>query len=263
MTFLLSKLLWALLRPGTLLLVLAWAGLILAWLSRLRLGHALIAVALSGYLAILVLPIDQWLLMPLEERFALPDPPPARVDGIIVLGGVIDSALSADRGMPVLTASAERITDAVILAKRHPDAKIVFTGGNGDLMPISPTEADYAKTLLAALGVDPARIVTEGASRNTVENAVFTRDIVHPAPGQTWLLVTSASHMPRSVGIFRRAGWPVTPWPVGYKSGRSMEVQYTRQFGDKIAQLDWAVHEWVGLVAYRLLGRTDALFPAP
>ncbi len=262
-TFLLSKLLWAILRPGSLLLLLAWAGLCLAWLSRRRLGHALIALGLSGYLAILILPIDQWLLAPLEERFQKPDPAPAHVDGIIVLGGVIDSAISADRGAPALSASAERITDAVILAKRYPDAKIVFTGGNGDLMPIAPTEADYAKTLLVALGVDSGRITLEGASRNTVENAVFTRDLVHPQPGQTWLLVTSASHMPRSVGIFRQVGWPVVAWPVGYKSGHSMEVQYTRQFGDKIAQLEWAVHEWVGLLAYRLLGRTDALFPAP
>ena len=263
MTFVLSKLLWALLRPSTLLLLVGLLGLVLALLGRRQTAHALLALSLGGYLAILLLPLDQWALLPLEERFARPDPPPAHVDGIVVLGGVIDSALSRDRKTPSLTATAERITDTVALAARYPEAKLVFTGGNGALVSNEPSEADYAREMLAALGVDPGPLILEGRSRNTVENAVFSRDIVHPAAGETWLLVTSASHMPRSVGIFRRAGWPVVAWPVGYKSGHSFDVQYTEQFGDKIGQLDWAAHEWVGLLAYWLLGRTSAPFPAP
>ena len=263
MTFVLSKLLWALLRPSTLLLLVGLLGLVLTWLRRRRLGQALTAATLGTYLAIFVLPLDQWLLAPLEDRFAQPEPPPAHVDGIVVLGGVIDTALSQDRRRPILTASAERITEAAVLARRYPEARIVFTGGNGDLLPIEPTEADYAKTLLLGLGVEPARLAIEGGSRNTVENAVFTRDLVHPEPGHVWLLITSASHMPRSVGIFRLAGWSVVPWPVGYKAGHTTQVQFTRQFGDKLVQLDWAVHEWIGLLAYRLLGRTDTLFPSP
>jgi uncharacterized SAM-binding protein YcdF (DUF218 family) len=78
-----------------------------------------------------------------------------------------------------------------------------------------------------------------------------------------WLLVTSASHMPRAVGLFRKAGWPVVPWPVAYKTGHSPKVQLTREFGDKFMHFDWAAHEWVGLVSYWLMGRTDALFPGP
>ena len=264
MTFILSKVLWALLRPSTLLLLTGSAGLILAWLSRRRIGHTLIAVSLGGYMTIFLLPVDQWALMPLEDRFARPNPPLAHVDGIIVLRGVIDSALSQDRGVPSLTASAERITDAVILARRYPGAKLVFAGGGGgELVWNFPAEAGYAKQLFAALGLADRPIILEGLSRNTIENAVFSRAIVQPTAVDIWLLVTSASHMPRSVGIFRKIDWPVVPWPVGYKTGYSAKVQYSREFGDKLVQLDWAVHEWVGLIADRLMDRTSALFPAP
>jgi uncharacterized SAM-binding protein YcdF (DUF218 family) len=264
MTFILSKVLWALLRPSVLLLLVGLVGLVLARvLSRRRAGLRLITVSLGSYLLILLLPIDQWALMPLEDRFARPDPPPAHVDGIIVLGGVIDSELSDDRGIPSLTSSAERITETVVLARRYPDSKVVFTGGDGDLLPVFPTEADYAKQLLTELGLTDRPIITENRSRNTVENAVFSRALVQPKPGEVWLLVTSASHMPRSVSIFRQAGWPVVPWPVGYKTGHSAKVQFSREFFRKLGQLDWAMHEWVGLAAYRYMGRTDSLFPGP
>jgi uncharacterized SAM-binding protein YcdF (DUF218 family) len=238
-------------------------GLALGWLGRRRAGQALVTASLLALLAILVLPVDQWLLRPLEDRFARPSPVPNHVDGIIVLGGAMDGALSDDRDLPSLNYAAERITDGVALARRFPAAILVFTGGNGDLEPVSATEADYARRLFDALGLEGRPIVYERRSRNTWENAVFSREIVHPTPGQTWLLVTSASHMPRSVGIFRKVGWPVVPWPVAYKSGHSWETLYTRHFGEKMEQIDWATHEWVGLLSYWLLGRTSALFPAP
>jgi uncharacterized SAM-binding protein YcdF (DUF218 family) len=117
--------------------------------------------------------------------------------------------------------------------------------------------------LFDSLGLPPGRVLFESASRTTFENAILSRDLVAPSPGQTWLLVTSASHMPRSVGVFRRAGWPVMPWPVGYKTMRAGAAPFALTLGVRIENLDWAFHEWIGLVAYRLMDRTDSWFPAP
>ena len=142
-----------------------------------------------------------------------------------MLGGVIDSALS--QSVATLGASAERITDAVILARRYPDAKLVFTGGNGGLMAGIPA-SDSARQLFTELGLTDRPVIVEERSGNTVENAVFSRAIVQPKPNEVWLLVTSAGHMHRSVGMFRKADWPVVPWPVAYKTGYSAKV-HTRE----------------------------------
>ena len=256
MIFLLSKLAGVLVRPSTLLLLCCVGGLVLRRRWLLRLG-------VWGFVAVLLLPVDQWALLPLEDRFPQIADPPAQVRGIIVLGGAIETELSAVRGIPSLNGAAERMTEGVALARRYPDAKLVFTGGTGAVLPGRATEADAARTLFLSLGVAPDRLVMESASRTTWENAVFTKALVRPAPGETWLLVTSADHVARAVGAFRAAGWPVIGWPVGYKSGDSLRLWLPSSLGQRLDQLDEAAHEWAGLFAYWLMGRSSAPFPAP
>jgi uncharacterized SAM-binding protein YcdF (DUF218 family) len=185
---------------------------------------------------------------------------PQHVDGIIMLGGAVVPILTQLHGMPSLNDAAERFTTFAMLARLYPDAKLIFTGGSPSIFPGAPREAVTAKQLLDQLGLDTSRIVFEDQSRNTFENAVNSKTLMNPQPGQVWILVTSAQHMPRSVGIFRRVGWPVLPWPVGYKAGDESPFSSP---GLRLERLDGAVHEWLGLVAYRLLDRTDSLFPAP
>jgi uncharacterized SAM-binding protein YcdF (DUF218 family) len=134
---------------------------------------------------------------------------------------------------------------------------IIALGGAID--PELTAETDGARLLFAELGLDTSHVIFEDRSRNTYENAVFSKALAAPAPGETWLLVTSASHMPRSVGIFRAVNWPVVAFPVAYKTGGPYEIK----LAGHLLRLDLALHEWIGLVAYRLLGRTDTLFPAP
>ncbi len=263
MVFVLSKLFWMVARPSVVLLLLCCVGFGLTFTRRSGLGQVLLLVGLAALLGIVALPLDQWALRPLENRFPpIPRPPPS-IDGIIVLGGAVNEYLTADRGRPSLNASAERMTEFVALSRRYPDARLVFTGGSGHLAGEPISEADGAHTLFDSLGVAPARMVYENASRNTHENAVLSRRKLDPTPGERWLLVTSASHMPRSIGVFRRAGWPVVAWPVSYKSAAHISLLEQLPVGDKITGFDWAVHEWIGLFVYRLLGWTDALFPAP
>jgi uncharacterized SAM-binding protein YcdF (DUF218 family) len=216
----------------------------------------------AAYAVILLVPVEQVVLRPLEDRFPRPAPP-SRVDGILVLGGAVDEVLTADRRIPSLNEAAERMTEAVALSLRYPGARIVFSGGSGRLISGQMTESDAAKLLLIELGVDSTRLTFEAGSRNTWENAGLTEQAVRPVAGSVWLLVTSASHMPRAVGVFRHLGWPVVPWPVGYKTAREPRAWFEASLPERLERIDWGVHEWVGLIIYRVLGRTDALFPGP
>lgn len=260
--FLVSKVVWALLRPNTLALVLAVLGLVLVWRGR-RFGRWPLALGLGWYVAVFALPVTALVTLPLEERFPRPATPPTQVTGIIVLGGAVEQELTQAHGIPALNGAAERMTEGVALALRHPEARLVFTGGSAAISSGGPTEADTARRLFLDLGLPEARLVFESESRNTHENAVLTHRLLQPAPGQTWLLVTSASHMPRSVGVFRQAGWQVVPWPVNFTTGRDPGLWWYSPFPTRLNRAEWALREWVGLTVYWLTGRTGAWFPGP
>ena len=257
-----SKLLWMLLRPNTLALLLACIGLWVIWRGR-RWGRWPLLLGLGYFALVLLTPLSQWALLPLEDRFPRPAEAPARVDGVIVLGGAVDQNLTEARGIPALNGAAERMTEPLVLARRYPGARIVFTGGQGSPLHGEVTEADVARQIWTTLGLAPERVLYETRARNTHENAVLTRQMVQPKPGETWLLVTSAGHMPRAMGIFRQAGWQVTAWPVNYTTGHGLRDWYDAPFGTRLNQTEWAAHEWLGLFAYYLLGRTNAWFPTP
>lgn len=262
MFFVLSKLAGFLLNVTHLIALLVVAGLVLVLLRRRRTGLAAIGFGAA------ILCVGIWtttgavLLHPLEERHARPDPAPAAVAGVIVLGGGFEGGVNLARGGYELNQSGDRFVEAVVLARRYPDARIVVTGGSGSLMLEGEADGDTAPRLLTALGVAPERLVMENRSRNTHENAQFTRALVEPAPGETWLLVTSAYHMPRAMGLFRKAGFDVTPWPVDYRTAGNEPIGLARDNAfDSLQNLNLALREWTGLAAYRLTGRTDRLLP--
>lgn len=261
MAFAVSKIAWWVLSPGNLLLLLLVAGALLRAFGLRRFGGFAVSLGILLALACAVLPLRGWLMQPLEERFPMAAAPD-RVDGIIVIGGAINADLSAKRGQVILTEAAERIFAFVDLARRYPDARLVVSGGASAVFEDQEREADVARRMLPALGLDPERVVFERESRNTVENAAYSMALAKPRAGETWLLVTSAYHMPRSVGIFRHLGWNVTAWPVDYSTAPG-EGGPTWAFLDGLTAAHWALREWIGLAYYRLRGDTDALFPAP
>jgi uncharacterized SAM-binding protein YcdF (DUF218 family) len=259
--FIASKIFWLFARPNTLALLLAClgAGLLIA---HRRWGRWPLLLGLGWFVAVLLTPVAAWVSLPLEDRFPRA-PAPARVDGVIILGGAVEQLLTESRGIPSLNGAAERMTEAVALSRRFPQARILFTGGSGNPLPGQLSEADVARQLFASLGLEGERVLFEAQSRNTWENATMTRAMIPPRPGERWLLVTSASHMPRSMGCFRQAGWDVTAWPVNYSTLRGGAGWFDPPWSFRLGQAEWAIREYVGLIAYRLLGRTNALFPAP
>ena len=265
MFFYASKLFWFLAAPTNALVLLALLGASLAFTRWARPARWLVLTAVLGLFLAAMSPLSSWLLRPLEDRFAK-NTTVGPIDGIIVLGG----AIGTTRGMTSLNDAAERMTESVTLALRHPTAKLVFTGGDGSLLENTPdgearTEAEAARNFYLSLGIPASRITIEDKSRNTFENAIFTKPLLEQKPGQRWLLITSAWHMPRSIGIFRRAGIDVIPHPVDFNTrGIARDYrQLNRGFSHGLQLTDLAAKEWIGLLVYRLVGYTDELVPRP
>ncbi|MBX6323041.1 MAG: YdcF family protein, partial [Rhodospirillaceae bacterium] len=219
----------------------------------------------AALVAVAVLPVGDWITAPLEDRFPAPQPLPEGVDGIVVLGGGVETERFVERGQVGLGPAAERFTTAIALMRRYPQARVVYTAGDPSLRGLgaNPPEAEGARRLYAALGVDTARILFEGRARTTHENAVLAKAAAHPQPGETWLLVTSAWHMPRAVGCFRSVGWPVVPYPVDYLTTGRLWRDKGLDLAGELMLMTVGSREWLGLAVYRLLGYTDALFPGP
>jgi len=262
LSFILGKIFWLVAAPGNFLALLLVAGVVRLALSRGRRGFAWIATATFGLAAIAVLPIGEWLVLPLENRFPLPAPLANHVDGIIVLGGAVEDIIGEARATVALNEAAARLTDAELLARRYPSARILVSGGDRYLMATGFPEAGIMQRFLTERGIDAGRIIAESRSRTTYENAVFGREEAKPKPGETWLLVTSALHMPRAVGCFRQAGWMVLPYPVDYRTTGEFSAAPVFSLAHELTLVTAAMREWLGLAAYRLLGHTDALLPA-
>ncbi|MGH6769165.1 MAG: YdcF family protein [Xanthobacteraceae bacterium] len=263
MFFYASKILGFFAIPSNFVILIGILGALLLRTRFSRMGWGL-AIGSLVLLAVMGLsPIGNALIVPLEQRFPVWDERQGPPHGIVVLGGALSPEVSHARNDVALNEAAERMTAVVVLARRFPNARIIFSGGSSALLP-QATEAEFALRMLERLGLPPGRVIAEDKSRNTVENARFSKEVAKPQPGERWLLVTSAYHLPRAIGAFRKAGFPVEAHPVDWRTRGARDV--LRPFptlGDGLRRTDTAVREWVGLLMYRLTGRSDELFPGP
>ncbi len=261
MFFIASKVLWVLADPGNLLLIFLVLGTVLMWTPWRRAGRRLATLCTLALLALAIFPVGALVVQALENRIPPPKDLPAEVGGIVVLGGMIDQFVSEARGQPSIGGAVERLTEFATLARRYPDAKLIFTGGSGNLSDQTIKESDEVKPFLESLGLDTTRVLFEGDSRNTYENAVYSKQIGEPG-AEPWILVTSAFHMPRALGCFRETGWTVIPYPVDYATSGTMELRAGFNLIAGLSSLSFATHEWLGLMFYYLTGRTNTLYPA-
>lgn len=261
--FALSKIFWLVLNPGNIFAFFLIVGTILLFTRYRRTGKWMVSGAAVFLIVVSVFPVGALLIERLENRFPGNPELPQDIKGIIVLGGTISPSLTAARGQPSLTTGGERLTETVYLARKFPSARILFSGGSGALIQDALKEADAARVFFDRMGLPPGRVDYERASRNTFENAKLSLKIVgNSAQSDRWVLVTSAIHMPRAVGVFRKVGWNIIPFPVDYWTDGQMDL-YAGFFPIAgFGYLNQAIREWAGLVAYRILGRTAALLPA-
>ncbi len=259
MFFTLSKILGPLTNPAVILAILILAGLLALWMRRWRAAVYLQAAAAAIVILFGILPGATWLALPLETRFPANPNLPAHVAGIIVLGGSERVDASGTWGQPLLSDPTPLAT-LVALARRFSDAKLVFSGG-GSWPNTTLKEADVVSAFLTEIGFDAKRVIYERRSRNTYQNGLFSYQLIKPKPGERWILVTQAIAMPRAVGVFRHMGWNVIPYPAGYLTARRHPGLFSLNIGGGLQLAAFATHEWIGLIAYRLVGYTDQIFP--
>jgi uncharacterized SAM-binding protein YcdF (DUF218 family) len=261
MFFVLSKTLSLVLEPLVHPFLLLIIALLAKWRRRRRLQRALVVFAVGLPLLYGFLPFSQAGLMLLENRFPIPTMDERPIDGVIILDGHTGSGfVSQQRGQPQQNRSAERLIMGLKLHRQYPDVPLLFSGFSGKLFHQGWGNADIIRRLLSDLSVPLGRVQFEETSRNTYENAVNSRQLLLPQPGSRWILVTSAAHMPRSIGSFEAAGWTgIIPYPVDYTTGTDFEKLYSLQQG--FGSMRQTLHEIAGLVVYRLTGRSNQLLP--
>lgn len=250
MFFILSKLLWFLLAPLNLALILLTGAMLAMTLKHNLIARRLGIAAWVALIVLAVLPTGYIVTRYLETRYPIPGAIQKPVTGIIVLGGSILNEQGLDHGVPQLKATADRLTTFAQLGRQYPRARLVFTGGEGSFAQAEIKEAALVPRALSMLGFNPGkRLLVEDQSRTTWENALFSKELVQPKPGERWILVTSAFHMPRAMGVFRAVGWPVIPYPADYLTpGR-------QDFLGNMLLSHLAIKEMLGIASYRLTGK--------
>lgn len=256
---------WALFGPASWMLwALAGCAVILtrggrAAVSRAR-TLAVLAIALG--LGVYVLPLGYYLIEPLESRFPLIVRSAVRATDIVVLAGGERLAPSYRHGRPEFGEHSERVFGAAMLAKRLPEARLWAVGGIR-LWEDSPRDVDWMAAAWRDLGIAPERIGVVTGTMDTCENA---RGLARRlGAGRRVVLVTSAFHMPRSIACFRAAGIDPLPYPVDYQNGprRGAGHYVNASLEDNFQRVDLALHEYVGLLYYRLQGRIADIWPGP
>ena len=266
--------LWNVASPSQVLLAAAIAGGLLVAVaggrsgvgrSVARVGRWLAAAGGAGLLVFGLLPTSHYLAHALEARFPRPSLPD-EVAGIVLLAGSERPGASDAWDEPQLSEAGSRYVTALRLAARYPRARLVHSGdidaapGAGTL----GTQSGVARQVLGGIGLDPSRVLYESKSRDSCEHAPQVRALVRPKPGETWVVVSSAMHMPRVVGCFRAAGWgEVVPYPTDYRVVLGGWEASTFRIAGNLELLDVALHEWVGLAYCRLTGRIAEIFPGP
>jgi uncharacterized SAM-binding protein YcdF (DUF218 family) len=260
--FLLSKLFWVFAQPLSIAFLLAALATFLVFVGWRRLG------GLAAFLTALVLFLTLFTttgtvaLQVLEDRFPKPTQDPPAVSCMIVLGGVLENEVTTVRGDIELNQAADRFVEALRLARNHPQARILISGGDGSISGAYEGEAQASERFFSAFGIPADRLVTENASRTTYENTVNTAGLLKAQGLANCLLITSAFHMPRSMGLFRAAGITVTPWPVDYRTSGIVRPSLDFTQPALNAQLaTTAAREWMSLTAYYLTGRIGRIFP--
>jgi len=258
--FLFSKFVALVLSPSALMAVGLVLSFVLLFTAFARAGRTLLGLVLGCYLIFGLSPVGPLMISVLEQRFPTVHHHKKPVAGIIVLGGAEAPRMTRARDQVNLGGAADRLTEFMRLGIEHPNAKLMFTGGIGTLAGDGPTEAQVAKRFFTEQGFAVERVQFEDAARNTFESAVLTMKTLKPAPGEHWVLITSAAHMPRAVGLFRHAGWNPTAHPVDYQT---LPKNLSLNWPPNLWAANAAAHEWGGLFVSWMRGSIDEPFPGP
>lgn len=261
MFFVVSKLAWALLSPSNLIIIMMTLATILLLMDKVSAAKWILLPLMSTSFLLMAYPFSDSLITPLETRFSKPVTLPQSIDGIILLGGCEELKQSLSWHTQELGEGGDRYIGTAILAKHYPDVPIIYSGGSGLLrFQNGQNEANIAQFLLTAIGISEDRLIIESQSRNTYENFFYLKRHL-PKQNGHYLLVTSAFHMPRSIGIARQQQVNVIPYPVDYRSNTIELRQWDFNLLEHLEVLEPAWREWIGLTVYYWTGKTSEWLP--
>jgi uncharacterized SAM-binding protein YcdF (DUF218 family) len=257
-----SKIIWKLISPDSLFVIFFLGTLLLYHFGYRRYTRSLLLFISLALVSLSFFPLGSWMLHPLETRFAHNPVLPEKVDGIVVLGGSVKPGLSDAWQQLEVNSHAERLNGLIELARDYPDARLIFTGGSAKITQNQVTESAILARHLHRLGIDEGRVEFEGRARNTAENAYYTRRLANPGEHEKWILITTAFHMPRSIGVFCQQNWSLIPFPVDHHTYPDRHFDIGFNLLGNANQLQAAMHEWLGLASYYLTGKIPNLLPA-
>ena len=260
--FYLSKIFWLAAQPLSLAFIALLFAAVAGFAGWRRLGGTFTALSVLVLFVTLYTSAGAVALQALEDRFSRARPAPDNLSCMIVLGGAFETEVTTSRGGIEFNQAADRFVEALRLLRDHPQSRVLVSGGDGSLSGAYEGDAAASARFFSAFGLAADRLVKEATSRTTYENVVNTKDILTREKLEHCLLITSAFHMPRAVGLFRKAGIEVTPWPTDYRTAGT--VGLTLDFSQPTANAQLtatALREWIGLLAYFLSGRTSGLYP--
>lgn len=259
--FILSKVFWLFINPENILILAFAITALLFILKKDRLAKKIFYWSSAILFVIALFPIGSWLIYPLETQFSSQPKLPNKVDGIILLGGSFIPSSSQTWNKVQTNRYADRVFSFVSLMQQYPNAKAIFTGGKASIQAMHPSEAFFAKKLFKELGIKKGRVLFDDKARNTYENSLYAKKLAKPKQGENWIVISSAFHLPRSVGVFCQQNWPVIPYPADYHSDPKTFLMPSLSLSGNLDVLNDAIHEWIGLGAYYLTHKTNAWLP--
>ncbi len=263
MFFELSKIFWFIANPSNLFFLLFAIASLSLWTQYSKLGRKILLVLVFSSSMISIFSVGDLMYFYLESRFPSINHLPPKINGVVIAGGIIDPILTHKRGDLALGSAVERLTKASEIILKYKEAKILFSGGSGMIFNQTHKEGHYVSSLLKQLGVPLRRIIVENKARNTYENAKYTFEKIKPKKDEIWILITSAFHMPRAIGAFRKVGWDVIAYPVDFSTPPSFEWNLTLNIIAGLQKFSGASKEYLGLFFYWLTNKSSAFFPAP
>ena len=259
MAFYFSKYFWLIFNPFNLFIFIIFFALIINFFSKGFLNKILFFLIFVSFIITGVMPTGKYLIYTLEKEFhdkiILPD----KIDGILILSGASNPELTEEFNQINLSGSVERLTESIQLINQYPLAKIIFSGGSGTLKKFSLTQGEVVKMLFNNFDIDTSKIIFELNARNTYENILLSKKIANPMPSENWLLVTSAFHMSRAMNVAETLEWTFIPFAVDFKVSKNFFWLPSLNFFENMNTFQFSSHEWIGLLAYYLMGRSNKI----
>ena len=260
MSFYLSKILWIIINPFNIFLFFIFSGFIAHFFFRHSFYKLAYFFTIFIFFITAIMPTGRYMFYQLEKKFHSETLLPEKIDGILILAGATNPSLTKEFNQIHIGESVERLIESIQLHKKYPTAKFIFSGGSGSLIPQDFTHADVAKKFFIQQNINVNKFIFESRSRNTFENILYSKEIISPSPNENWILVTSAFHMVRALNVAEKLDWKFIPYAVDFHVSKQFSWKPSINFWNNMTAMQFASHEWVGLISYYLMGRTNNIY---